>query len=162
MPSQVRGIPSKTAIISDRLSVLLTVMVLGQNSFNQNDLVIALLFSDFYLSCPIKMLSRLPFILIFSLFFVSSSDAKCCDAECNFQWPYGKFCHDGTLPDVCCGRGPCNIFCCNCDRGCRGVSRGKRAVHDVDDLERFANYDVNRDGVIDFFEANSKMGMYAM
>lgn len=21
--------------------------------------------------------------------------------------------------DVCCGKGPCNIFCCNCDNGCR-------------------------------------------
>lgn len=23
-----------------------------------------------------------------------------------------------TYPTPCCGRGTCNIFCCNCDRGC--------------------------------------------
>lgn len=29
-----------------------------------------------------------------------------------------KFCGDQTYPTPCCGRGSCNIFCCNCDRGC--------------------------------------------
>ena len=139
---------------------LMTVMVLGQNCFKPlTHFLIALLFSDFYLSCPIKMLSRLPFILLLSLFCVHSSEAKCCHG----RGYYGTMtCNDGSTAGACCGNGACNIFCCNCDRGCRGDSRRKRDVDDVYDLERFANYDVNRDGVIDFSEANSKMGMYAM
>ena len=109
------------------------------------------------------MLSRLPFILLLSLFCVHSSEAKCCHGR--GSWDAGMLftkCNDGSIAGVCCGNGACNIFCCNCDRGCRGDSRRKRDVDDVYDLERFANYDVNRDGVIDFSEANSKMGMYAM
>uniref|UniRef100_A0A915HX69 Metallothionein n=1 Tax=Romanomermis culicivorax TaxID=13658 RepID=A0A915HX69_ROMCU len=31
-----------------------------------------------------------------------------------------KFCRDCTSPTpFCCGYGPCNMFCCNCDKGCR-------------------------------------------
>lgn len=29
------------------------------------------------------------------------------------------YCCDGTAGTPCCGYGPCNIFCCNCDGGCR-------------------------------------------
>ena len=103
------------------------------------------------------MLSRLPFILLLSLFCVHSSEAKCCHG----RGYYGTMtCNDGSTAGACCGNGACNIFCCNCDRGCRGDSRRKRAVNDVEDLDHFANYDLNQDGVIDFSEANSKMGMY--
>uniref|UniRef100_A0A915KZU5 Uncharacterized protein n=1 Tax=Romanomermis culicivorax TaxID=13658 RepID=A0A915KZU5_ROMCU len=29
-------------------------------------------------------------------------------------------CGDCTSPTpICCGYGPCNMFCCNCDKGCR-------------------------------------------
>jgi hypothetical protein len=31
-------------------------------------------------------------------------------------------CGDGTSPTPCCAHGKCNIFCCNCDGGCRGRS----------------------------------------
>ena len=33
---------------------------------------------------------------------------SCCRASCGFA--------NGALG--CCGKGPCNIFCCNCDDGC--------------------------------------------
>jgi len=105
------------------------------------------------------MLSNmLPLILLLSLFCVHSSDAKCCKSASGFLEFGSVVCNDGSTAGVCCGNGACNIFCCNCDRGCRGDRRGKRSVNDVEDLDHFANYDVNRDGVIDFSEANSKMG----
>uniref|UniRef100_A0A915JA49 Uncharacterized protein n=1 Tax=Romanomermis culicivorax TaxID=13658 RepID=A0A915JA49_ROMCU len=28
-------------------------------------------------------------------------------------------CDDCTEPTPCCGYGPCNMFCCHCDTGCR-------------------------------------------
>nr|CAH0110888.1 unnamed protein product [Daphnia galeata] len=31
----------------------------------------------------------------------------------------GDSCNDGTRGTPCCGVGSCNIFCCNCDGGCR-------------------------------------------
>ena len=107
------------------------------------------------------MLSRLPFILLLSLFCVHSSEAKCCRGSHVGLWG-GLVCNDGSTAGYCCGNGACNIFCCNCDRGCRGDKRRKRSVNDADDLVLFATYDVNRDGVIDFSEANSKMGMYCI
>jgi hypothetical protein len=49
--------------------------------------------------------------------------ASCCRERCNT-------CDDGTDPfSACCGRGKCNIFCCNCNGDCRtGRSCGKRDV----------------------------------
>ncbi|KAH7399156.1 hypothetical protein DE146DRAFT_783166 [Phaeosphaeria sp. MPI-PUGE-AT-0046c] len=35
--------------------------------------------------------------------------ADCCDVPCS----------DGTSGTPCCGNGECNVFCCNCDGGCR-------------------------------------------
>ena len=39
-------------------------------------------------------------------------DAECC---------YGTFFYTRSYQcgGYCCGRGPCNIFCCNCDNGCK-------------------------------------------
>ena len=113
------------------------------------------------------MLSELPIILLLSLFCVHSGEAKCCKATWIHDgptWfvtgkkPQAEGCKDGSNPPLCCGNGACNFFCCDCDRGCRG-DRGKRSVHDFNDMEKFSSYDVNQDGVIDFSEANSKMGM---
>ena len=39
--------------------------------------------------------------------------AVCCKEVCN-----GK-CADGSGTTPCCAHGGCNIFCCNCDGGCR-------------------------------------------
>ena len=137
----------------------MTVMVLGQNGLKPLThcwLILSSLYCFQISTYPIKMLSGLPFILLLALFSVHSSDAKCCRHFKN------GFCREMTgYYEYCCGNGACNIFCCNCAGGCRGdPPRGKRAVNDVDDLDHFANYDLNQDGVIDFSEANSKMGMY--
>uniref|UniRef100_A0A915LBK4 Uncharacterized protein n=1 Tax=Romanomermis culicivorax TaxID=13658 RepID=A0A915LBK4_ROMCU len=37
------------------------------------------------------------------------------------DWVVEELCGDCTKATPCCGYGPCNIFCCNCDKGCRGV-----------------------------------------
>ncbi|KAH7329652.1 hypothetical protein B0I35DRAFT_420619 [Stachybotrys elegans] len=49
--------------------------------------------------------------------------AACCDAHFDFtdgQW----ICEDGTPATPCCGLGPCNAFCCDCD--CRYEASRKR------------------------------------
>ncbi|KAH8688667.1 hypothetical protein GQ44DRAFT_291763 [Phaeosphaeriaceae sp. PMI808] len=43
-------------------------------------------------------------------------------AECCRGPVIGGSCGDGTTPTPCCAHGGCNIFCCNCDGGCRGRS----------------------------------------
>ena len=35
-------------------------------------------------------------------------EAECCNND--WEWKY--------CDEWCCGCGPCNIFCCNCDNGC--------------------------------------------
>ncbi|XP_078595017.1 uncharacterized protein LOC144872581 [Branchiostoma floridae x Branchiostoma japonicum] len=75
---------------------------------------------------------------------VDPADSVCCGSikTCTGSWwrrrCYNR-CGDGTRqPTPCCGYGKCNIFCCNCDDGCR---RSKRMVADdeVDtDIERVA------------------------
>ena len=87
---------------------------------------------------------------------------------------YG-FCADCTTPTPCCGYGPCNIFCGNCDGGCRhppdgggqrdpscGTTTGndlQKALHEAEVLPvseedakaqraRFDQIDANHDGVI--------------
>jgi hypothetical protein len=42
--------------------------------------------------------------------------AVCCNDHGNGR------CDDGTSPTPCCAHGGCNIFCCNCDGGCRSRS----------------------------------------
>ncbi|KAK4036054.1 hypothetical protein OUZ56_028125 [Daphnia magna] len=52
--------------------------------------------------------------------------------------PVDGFCRDGTRGTPCCGKGRCNIFCRNCNGGCR---RGKTDVVDdgpMDSLETVA------------------------
>ena len=44
--------------------------------------------------------------LVIALGFVAGLEATCCKRK----------------PDIgCCGNGPCNIFCCNCDGGCNEI-----------------------------------------
>ena len=50
--------------------------------------------------------------------------ADCCDAECDCEFDPGPppaeicdKCYEGTEKAPCCGKGSCNIVCCNCDDG---------------------------------------------
>jgi hypothetical protein len=59
------------------------------------------------------------FLLCILLLFAVSSPfalAECCGTPLG-----GGICEDGEYAETfgCCGVGACNIFCCNCDGGCR-------------------------------------------
>ncbi|KZS90643.1 hypothetical protein SISNIDRAFT_488219 [Sistotremastrum niveocremeum HHB9708] len=85
----------------------------------------------------------------------SGAQAECCD---NSQ----ALCADCTQTTPCCGYGKCNIFCCNCDGGCRkGFDDGLHPhVLDVtghlDDNTKcigfFREQDSNRDGHLSLTE----------
>ena len=48
----------------------------------------------------------------------SRVNAECCNSEYSHG---GNYCGDGSRPRIkgCCAYGRCNIFCCNCEGGCR-------------------------------------------
>lgn len=67
-----------------------------------------------------KMASQLSVILLVTLAIainLSQTNADCCreTVEVNGE----DICYDGTIATPYCGHGPCNIFGCNCDGGCR-------------------------------------------
>ena len=69
-------------------------------------------------SCRLQVMlsSKIIFLSVLGvLAIVASTDAECCG--CSFN----KRCMDGTSCGFtsCCAYGSCNIFCCNCDGGCR-------------------------------------------
>ena len=87
------------------------------------------------------------------LAIVGSTNADCCPCD-----SLTDTCNDGTscgsIPNICCGHGPCDIFCCNCGGGCRKYSEeesdnetgleflsmvDKDSSHDVD-LQEFENF----------------------
>lgn len=44
---------------------------------------------------------------------ITGALADCCDAH--FDFTDGKWiCADGTVATPCCGKAPCNAFCCDC------------------------------------------------
>jgi hypothetical protein len=48
-------------------------------------------------------------------------------------------CPDGSSSSTCCAHGKCNLFCCNCDGGCR-VNSGKRDfLHELVDRSDSVN-----------------------
>lgn len=64
-----------------------------------------------YLSYSNKMLVTIGLLFLSHLAAVSLAD--CCDAH--FDFTDGKWiCADGTVATPCCGKGPCNAFCCDC------------------------------------------------
>ncbi|XP_035693723.1 uncharacterized protein LOC118427869 [Branchiostoma floridae] len=73
-----------------------------------------------------------PLLLLWLLLItLDQSAAVCCDPTkkvCSVSWYFvkagcTKYCGDGTTSTPCCGHGKCNVFCCNCDGGCRGKKR---------------------------------------
>ncbi|KIM72254.1 hypothetical protein PILCRDRAFT_829885 [Piloderma croceum F 1598] len=79
--------------------------------------------------------------------------AECCPC------PYIE-CLDGTLCTPYCGYGPCNIFGCNCDNGCRvcrwstgcDSSLEKFSLSDDKSRDFYWIADTNRDGKMTFAE----------
>ena len=62
------------------------------------------------------------------------ASATCCPSNTHTAG-HGPRCEDDSSL-YCCGRGPCNVFCCNCVGGCRtekddvlGVFKNKNITH---------------------------------
>ena len=104
--------------------------------------------------------SKVLLVVILCLALSYSVQAICCFTDTQ------NYCADGTIGTPCCGYGPCNIFCCNCDGGCRQPrlrsssksftkeafgyyleGKGVASPQVVDHL--FAELDTNKDGKID-------------
>ncbi|CAG7834732.1 unnamed protein product [Allacma fusca] len=67
-----------------------------------------------------KMVSHLALCVL----LVVSTHMTYVSGECCYD--SNGVCADGTYSTPCCGHGPCNIFCCNCDGGCRRFGTGGR------------------------------------
>jgi len=117
------------------------------------------------------------FILGFLLNFLAPpAEGVCCDYGCLESEPKQFYliclkwgCLDGTAATPYCGNGPCNIFGCNCDNGCKsGKYKGfvwdreapveREAAPGLDEYKAFMAIDTNGDGVIDMEEASAKVG----
>ncbi len=74
--------------------------------------------------------------------------SACCDDEGDKDCPNGgsPCCGDCTFGTPYCGRGPCNMFGCNCDGGCRSGAchGGRRRLIDFQ-LNYFNIIDINKD-----------------
>jgi hypothetical protein len=86
----------------------------------------------------------------------SAVDSVCCTTE-----PSG-WCADGYNPPFpCCGVGSCNVFCCNCDGGCRKKKSGRSRYGQAGVFGEMAAYrtmDTNGDGGVDQEEAFAYLG----
>ena len=109
------------------------------------------------LSSIIMVVVKVLVVLVAIASYVSIANGICCD-RCSHLSP----CPDGTKCSFfeCCGTGPCNIFCCNCDGVCRESSFLQRtlpwakiAADNLDvAIERFGQFDTDQDGAIDIHE----------
>ena len=94
--------------------------------------------------------SKLIFLSILGvLAIVASTNAECCLCS-----DYGT-CNDQTTcgypPNFCCAHGSCNIFCCDCDGGCRTGLEAKQSDN-ATHLEFLSKIDKDSSGDVDFQE----------
>ncbi|KAF8884353.1 hypothetical protein BD779DRAFT_1674168 [Infundibulicybe gibba] len=75
---------------------------------------------------------------LFSLVFfatltsrVQAASDACCGCPTDGFFASSNLCPDGTECTPYCGYGPCNVFGCNCDGGCRGgnARRSRSIAH---------------------------------
>jgi hypothetical protein len=94
-------------------------------------------------------------IVVVTLQLATKVDAECCSASKDYYGNMPTKCGDDTKPTPCCGYGGCNIFCCNCDGGCRH-SRRRSNPDEIaaNDLATFGEIDLNKDGKVDADEAH--------
>ena len=82
--------------------------------------------------------------------FVTVANAECCGCPSSGVCPDGTGCSGFS----CCAHGSCNIFCCNCDGGCR--TRLPSIYQRIDSLHhtlgRFREIDTDGSNGIDFNE----------
>ncbi|KAF8884337.1 hypothetical protein BD779DRAFT_784310 [Infundibulicybe gibba] len=105
-----------------------------------------------------KLLSLVFFAALVSHVQAASNDCcHCIDASEGID----GHCGDGTGCTPYCGYGPCNIFGCNCDGGCRGGISNRASPRSLADTglaaadateNRFNEVDANHDGQLTFEE----------
>ncbi|CAG7710875.1 unnamed protein product, partial [Allacma fusca] len=93
------------------------------------------------------------FSLLLATVFVVQTSSQCCglDAFAAFFNGGASTCDDGTTGTPCCGYGRCNLFCCDCNGGCRSSGRGKRQVGVTNNhlTNTLKSLDRNGDGGVD-------------
>lgn len=91
----------------------------------------------------IKFTCVLMLVSLLHIFEDNHVNADCCPNI------HGEVCEDDlpVSPWQCCGEGPCNIFCCNCDGGCRNGAIAAKSLLET--------YDSDRDGHFNLDEARS-------
>jgi hypothetical protein len=106
------------------------------------------------IGCPLRIVFMVPIALfgILLVVVVGSVNADCCGPVCDGFLGIGGRCGDCTVTYTYCGYGPCNIFGCNCDGGCRTG----RCSHQwgVSAADMFKTIDSNGDNRINITEAN--------
>jgi hypothetical protein len=97
-------------------------------------------------------------LLIFVVAQLPSAVESVC---CYIAWESGR-CADGIFPPyLCCGKGDCNVFCCNCDGGCRS-DYTLYGLSGVAEVAAYRTMDTNGDGRVDQEEAFAYLGhLYA-
>jgi len=82
-------------------------------------------------------------VLAVLIFSPAPALADCCNSNSS-----GK-CADGSCGTPCCGNGGCNIFCCNCDGGCRtGPCGGNCGVGSTTPAQFFDSVDLDKSSAI--------------
>jgi hypothetical protein len=107
-----------------------------------------------------RIILAVTILVVVALQLATKVDAACCSANKDLQYNNGvgfiyTKCGDDTKPRPCCGYGACNIFCCNCNGGCRS-SRRRSNPEEIaaNDLATFGEIDLNKDGKVDAEEAH--------
>ena len=86
-------------------------------------------------------------VLVFLAAAIAAANADCCGP------PFGghMICDDGSETSTCCGVGPCNIFCCNCDGGCRISHTNEECMAACDSKEKSCESGCILGGIVDPF-----------
>lgn len=92
-------------------------------------------------------------LLLAGLLAVSNAYAVCCGPVCGGA--IGGTCGDCTSTNAYCGYGPCNIFGCNCDGGCRTGRCDQLNGTAASTQDKFSAIDNDANGSISFEEASA-------
>ena len=107
--------------------------------------------------CDMSAFLKIALVVFACAMYLSlDATADCCNCH---DGHYG--CYDGTECTPCCGYGGCNIFCCNCDGGCRASQNYDQCVNYCNKLYTAGgpfDYDLGlcKDGCAKRFPANAE------
>ncbi|KAF9630114.1 hypothetical protein BFW01_g295 [Lasiodiplodia theobromae] len=96
-----------------------------------------------------------------TIFAILSVLAPFAAAHCCHVINENNECRDGSWGTPCCGQGGCNIFCCNCDGGCRSDNRklaSRATIDGAADADSFSVADVDGTGNLTLAQYTQYMG----